>query len=404
MAYIYTQNGTSDITSGAGTGKVGIGTSSPDDLLHVFEGDASQTAHGDSQAVLENSGNAALSILSGASSAGSILFGDTGSPYDGYIQYLHGDGMSGTRMLKFATGEAVRLVIDSGGKAGIGTTSPGSLLDIEGSTSLLELTRTSGAGGDPVFEMFDSTTQSTATKKLSLTRNSTFRLGRLDATAPDFWWDGANTKLLVKSVLMEEQGDTCELALRRCGGTPPTGARTALSNGDVPGRIYWQPWDGTSYEASGGVNGEIAELYASCDGNPSQTNRSGKLHLRTTAPNETGARDRLIIDKDGNMQFGLTESFGGAKRVIGIQNCDTNPSSNPSGGGILYAESGALKWRGSSGTSTTMGNAEPHCPACGADFMLEWASEKWGYLALCIKCLAQHLGERAWVIKRTVSE
>ncbi len=32
-------------------------------------------------------------------------------------------------------------------------------------------------------------------------------------------------------------------------------------------------------------------------------------------------------------------------------------SGNPSGGGLLYVEAGALKYRGSSGTVTTLGNA-----------------------------------------------
>ena len=41
------------------------------------------------------------------------------------------------------------------------------------------------------------------------------------------------------------------------------------------------------------------------------------------------------------------------------------PGSNPSGGGYMYAEAGAGKWRGSSGTITTFGPVEPHCPDCG---------------------------------------
>jgi hypothetical protein len=40
-----------------------------------------------------------------------------------------------------------------------------------------------------------------------------------------------------------------------------------------------------------------------------------------------------------------------------IANRTTAPTTNPSGGGILYVESGALKFRGSSGTVTTLANA-----------------------------------------------
>jgi len=46
----------------------------------------------------------------------------------------------------------------------------------------------------------------------------------------------------------------------------------------------------------------------------------------------------------------------GAVNVIYIQN-GTAPSTSPAGGGQLYVESGALKYRGSSGTVTTLGNA-----------------------------------------------
>jgi len=52
-----------------------------------------------------------------------------------------------------------------------------------------------------------------------------------------------------------------------------------------------------------------------------------------------------------------TTSYGGGNAVIGITNATTVPSTNPTGGGVLYAEGGALKWRGSSGTVTTIANA-----------------------------------------------
>ena len=50
-------------------------------------------------------------------------------------------------------------------------------------------------------------------------------------------------------------------------------------------------------------------------------------------------------------------SYGGGAAVISIGNATTVPTSNPTGGGVLYSEAGALKWRGSSGTVTTIANA-----------------------------------------------
>lgn len=122
--------------------------------------------------------------------------------------------------------------------------------------------------------------------------------------------------------------------------------------------------------------------------------------------------DHLIIGTDdgsGNYAFSFTEagnmgvlttSFGGGVGVIGIKNATTVPSTNPSGGGVLYAQSGAGKWRGSSGTISTFGPAEPHCPSCGADYMQEYDNKQYGYFAICLKCLADELGERPWILRR----
>jgi hypothetical protein len=52
-----------------------------------------------------------------------------------------------------------------------------------------------------------------------------------------------------------------------------------------------------------------------------------------------------------------TSSLGGGVGVVAIGNANTVPASNPSGGGVLFVEAGALKYRGSSGTVTVLGSA-----------------------------------------------
>lgn len=60
----------------------------------------------------------------------------------------------------------------------------------------------------------------------------------------------------------------------------------------------------------------------------------------------------------GNAAFASAfGSFGGGVRVCFIATAGTIPSTNPTGGGILYVEAGALKYRGSGGTVTTLGPA-----------------------------------------------
>lgn len=50
-------------------------------------------------------------------------------------------------------------------------------------------------------------------------------------------------------------------------------------------------------------------------------------------------------------------SAGGGVGIAFIANATTVPTTNPTGGGVLYCEAGALKYRGSSGTVTTLGAA-----------------------------------------------
>lgn len=50
-------------------------------------------------------------------------------------------------------------------------------------------------------------------------------------------------------------------------------------------------------------------------------------------------------------------SYGSGSGVLFLGNATTAPTTDPTGGGILYVEAGALKYRGSSGTVTTIANA-----------------------------------------------
>jgi len=69
------------------------------------------------------------------------------------------------------------------------------------------------------------------------------------------------------------------------------------------------------------------------------------------------ASAKLALTSSGNLGIGTTGAFGSGAGVIGIANAVTVPSTNPSGGGVLYVDAGALKWRGSSGTVTTLAPA-----------------------------------------------
>jgi len=78
---------------------------------------------------------------------------------------------------------------------------------------------------------------------------------------------------------------------------------------------------------------------------------TGNLVLQTN-----GSTTAVTIDTSQNVGVGGT-SFGSGAVVMFIANATTVPTTNPSGGGVLYVQAGALKYRGSSGTVTTLGAA-----------------------------------------------
>jgi len=64
----------------------------------------------------------------------------------------------------------------------------------------------------------------------------------------------------------------------------------------------------------------------------------------------------MTVSNNGNLGVGVVNFGTSAAKVIGIAN-GTAPTTSPAGMGQLYVEAGALKYRGSSGTVTTIANA-----------------------------------------------
>jgi hypothetical protein len=77
----------------------------------------------------------------------------------------------------------------------------------------------------------------------------------------------------------------------------------------------------------------------------------------------SGGAARIVADQDGVKTTGnialanYSTDFGGGSCVVRIATAVTVPTTNPTGGGLLYVEAGALKYRGTSGTVTTLGVA-----------------------------------------------
>lgn len=96
-------------------------------------------------------------------------------------------------------------------------------------------------------------------------------------------------------------------------------------------------WTGSHYDIFTQIDSVADSL-----GTISTTSSPGKLLLKTSKDGSNIPTTAFSLDSD-NVAF--------------IANTTTAPVATPSGGGYLYVEAGALKYKGSSGTVTTIANA-----------------------------------------------
>ena len=116
------------------SGDVGIGTTSPDQKLHVHKASAG-TVSSNSNAIItaENNANGYIHLLVPDANESGVLFGNPSSSVNGAIVYNNSGTSNG---LQFRTsGNSTKMVIDSIGNVGIGTTNPSRQLVVEGGGS-----------------------------------------------------------------------------------------------------------------------------------------------------------------------------------------------------------------------------------------------------------------------------
>lgn len=115
------------------------------------------------------------------------------------------------------------------------------------------------------------------------------------------------------------------------------------------------------------TSGNGSDTYISAQGASSETGIGGNLILSSGhgpfgdgyVRMQVGGQDLLVLDGyvfnvSIFQEFG---SYGGGTHVVFIANSTSSPTGNPVGGGILFVEAGALKYRGPNGTVTTIAPA-----------------------------------------------
>lgn len=132
---------------------------------------------------------------------------------------------------------------------------------------------------------------------------------------------------------------------------------------------------GTAYYLTAGTTGAMISPYEGSPGNTDSPTNNPTYSIQVDAdcsvtitnprvltPTSYATGTTLLLASDvtgaSNIQVGTTSAgLGGGSGVISVKNAATLPTSNPTAGGILYVDSGALKYRGSSGTITTIAPA-----------------------------------------------
>ena len=316
------------------SGNVGIGTTSPGAKLDVT---------GNVRVSYSSGGNASLvtNNTSTASGSTSQIIATNDASRSLRIQYASSGGIGGSQLtggfsgetaqiftdnnypISIGTNATARLNIDTSGNVGIGTSSPYSRFTVVPSSTP---TTVAGANQITVGES---------------TGNSAYRLqiGYLNNGA-----NGYNGSLQVY-----DNGNPEDLIINGAGGNVGIGTNAPVS------KLHVNSATGvTTYTTIGNLNGGT-QLGVDAAG-VSVISSYVANALRFGNNSSATFAETMRLDASGNLLVGTTAAGTSAAKVIGMANA-TAPTTSPAGMGQLYVEGGALKYRGSSGTVTTIANA-----------------------------------------------
>ena len=157
-------------------------------------------------------------------------------------------------------------------------------------------------------------------------------------------WGGGN--IVFSSTAGAAEGQASSL-----GSTPIAGTQKFTFGGNASnGKGNQLGWYTNS-----SFNGDVAQIRGDADNYG--VNSRGRLVVCCNAGADSSTITEVArFTGQKNLGIGMT-AFGNGAGVIAIANNTAAPSSNPIGGGYLYVDNGALKYRGSSGTVTTIANA-----------------------------------------------
>jgi hypothetical protein len=297
---------------------IGVGTASPQRLLHLQGNDgASGTTSGnsDTQIFIDNAGtNGAIIELGSATvGKGTIQFSDADASNRGSIGYAHT-----TDHMNFNTASSERMRIDSSGNVGIGTTSPTYKLTVQDSADNQDLIRLNHPSAATAGAMLGFTTDGT-------TDNNVFTLG-VEYSAVDY--DVINIQRSTQNVGIGETAPLGKLHVK----TADTGATSVSSNANE-----------LVIENTGNVgitlqsdNSGTGNLYFGDVANGS-IGRVSYDHSSNFMSFNTNATERMRIASNGRQTYNGSSTASGHGNFVGEVGASYNALAfeHTNGGGIV---------------------------------------------------------------------
>ncbi len=247
-----------------------------------------------------------------------------------------------------------RLRITSAGLVGIGTTTPATTLEVNGTSYVTDLLIRNNAGTPSLGT--SPWLYSPASGALAIATNASERVridssGRLlvgTSSARSF----VGTERLVQ--IEGTSGSTTNLSITRNSNDSGSGnlflgksrgtangSNTIVQSGDGLGGVYFNGTDGTQFVTGAFIACEV-------DGTPGANDMPGRLVFSTTADGASGSTERVRIANNGNFYIGGGTSFGASGWTTQNAGCQVSQYSPTSDTRTLY------QWQSdNAGTNTT---------------------------------------------------
>jgi hypothetical protein len=280
-------------------GLVGIGTSSPDAPFHVR---GAQPYASSANSLVTSVTKAAAKVTGSSDASTSLYIGVETSNANPYLQVSNATGTISDPLL----------LQPFGGRVGIGTTSPSTILDLTGN-------------GNPTITFNDSSDGRSAsingdagnlilTSDTAASRNVVFRTisgsesVRIDASGRLLVGTSTNTNVASSvGALVQTRfagSFTNFAAIRESGpaaivvGRANGSAAQIVANNDILGEIRFAGADGVDLET------QAAVIKAEVDGTPGANDMPGRLVFSTTSDGASSPTERLRIDSSGRVGIG----------------------------------------------------------------------------------------------------